>query len=462
MVYKLMKFVFLGPLLRLFVPVQGDRCRVHPRRGRRDPGRQSRVGGRLLLHPAVHQAPGDLPGQERVLHREGRQGRLKKAFFSGMGQVPVDRSGATAARAALDTGIRLLKEGHMLGIYPEGTRSPDGQLYKGKTGVARMALEAGRPGRPGRHDRHREGQSDRVEDLAARPHQDGHRPPAGLLPVRGHGRRPLRRAVDDRRDHVPADGALRPGVRGRVRGQGQGGPRRRGGGTLGGRRRSRVAVRARSPACPAPRPAEPPLVGPDPAGSGGALLLRLRVHRGRPHHRVDLDRRHRTGRARVLRGVHRVRPRAGQRVGALARAGQAAVAGRSGVAVQVRDPGRPVRVPDGARPAGRVVGLVRRLRPRGARPAVGRDARVAPGRAAADPGDPAALGSRRMPTDPRTRHRPARRAGRRAPGVRAVAGGAGRADRGRGKARSTPAAIARCGRSWDGSRSLLGLSSKSA
>ena len=62
-----------------------------------------------------------------------------------MGQVPVDRSGASAARAALDTGIRLLKEGQLLGIYPEGTRSPDGRLYKGKTGVARMALEAGVP-----------------------------------------------------------------------------------------------------------------------------------------------------------------------------------------------------------------------------------------------------------------------------------------------------------------------------
>ena len=76
---------------------------------------------------------------------KGLKGRLKKAFFSGMGQVPVDRSGASAARAALDTGVRLLNEGHVLGIYPEGTRSPDGRLYKGKTGVARMALEAGVP-----------------------------------------------------------------------------------------------------------------------------------------------------------------------------------------------------------------------------------------------------------------------------------------------------------------------------
>jgi 1-acyl-sn-glycerol-3-phosphate acyltransferase len=72
----------------------------------------------------------------------GVKGKLKKYFFSGVGQVPIDRSSGAAAQAALDTGIRLLREGKLLGVYPEGTRSPDGRLYKGKTGVARMALEA--------------------------------------------------------------------------------------------------------------------------------------------------------------------------------------------------------------------------------------------------------------------------------------------------------------------------------
>lgn len=75
----------------------------------------------------------------------GILGRLKKMFFTGMGQVPVDRSGGSAAVAAMATSIRLLREGTLLGIYPEGTRSPDGKLYKGKTGVARMALDAGVP-----------------------------------------------------------------------------------------------------------------------------------------------------------------------------------------------------------------------------------------------------------------------------------------------------------------------------
>lgn len=75
----------------------------------------------------------------------GVKGRLQAAFFKGVGQLPVDRSGGSASVAALETGKRVLAEGKLLGIYPEGTRSPDGRLYRGKTGVARMALEAGVP-----------------------------------------------------------------------------------------------------------------------------------------------------------------------------------------------------------------------------------------------------------------------------------------------------------------------------
>ena len=75
----------------------------------------------------------------------GLKGRLKKLFFTGVGQVPIDRSGGRASEAALDTGVGILREGKLLGIYPEGTRSPDGRLYRGKIGVARMALEAGCP-----------------------------------------------------------------------------------------------------------------------------------------------------------------------------------------------------------------------------------------------------------------------------------------------------------------------------
>jgi 1-acyl-sn-glycerol-3-phosphate acyltransferase len=75
----------------------------------------------------------------------GIKGWFQKKFFSGAGQVPIDRSGATAAEGALASARRILGDGELFGIYPEGTRSHDGRLYRGKTGVARLALETGVP-----------------------------------------------------------------------------------------------------------------------------------------------------------------------------------------------------------------------------------------------------------------------------------------------------------------------------
>jgi 1-acyl-sn-glycerol-3-phosphate acyltransferase len=143
--YWLMKRLLLGPLLRaVFRPklLGGEHVPL--------------TGGAVLA--SNHLAVADSFFLPLVLERRvtflakreyftgtGLKGRLKKWFFSGVGQVPIDRSSAAAAQAALDTGVRLLRSGSLLGIYPEGTRSPDGRLYKGKTGIARMVLEAGVP-----------------------------------------------------------------------------------------------------------------------------------------------------------------------------------------------------------------------------------------------------------------------------------------------------------------------------
>jgi 1-acyl-sn-glycerol-3-phosphate acyltransferase len=75
----------------------------------------------------------------------GIKGLVSKAFFRGVGQIPVDRTGGEASERALRTGLRVLAQGNVLGIYPEGTRTPDGRLYRGKTGVARLALEGRAP-----------------------------------------------------------------------------------------------------------------------------------------------------------------------------------------------------------------------------------------------------------------------------------------------------------------------------
>jgi len=75
----------------------------------------------------------------------GIKGFFKKIIFQALGQVPVDRSGGRRSEAAIRTGLKLLEEGQCVGIYPEGTRSPDGRLFKGRTGIARMAIDSGAP-----------------------------------------------------------------------------------------------------------------------------------------------------------------------------------------------------------------------------------------------------------------------------------------------------------------------------
>jgi 1-acyl-sn-glycerol-3-phosphate acyltransferase len=72
----------------------------------------------------------------------GIKGWLQRVFFRGSGQVPIDRTGADAAAGALLSAKKVLGQGDLFGIYPEGTRSHDGKLYRGKTGVARLVLES--------------------------------------------------------------------------------------------------------------------------------------------------------------------------------------------------------------------------------------------------------------------------------------------------------------------------------
>ncbi|MBK0419223.1 1-acyl-sn-glycerol-3-phosphate acyltransferase [Leucobacter sp. CSA1] len=74
---------------------------------------------------------------------KGLKGWLVKNFMLAVGQMPIDRSGGKASEASLNTGLSVLQRGDVLGIYPEGTRSPDARLYRGRTGVARLIVESG-------------------------------------------------------------------------------------------------------------------------------------------------------------------------------------------------------------------------------------------------------------------------------------------------------------------------------
>lgn len=97
-------------------------------------------------------APLVIPGRKvtfmakaEYFNRKGVKGWFSRVFFKSIGQLSVDRSGGKASAAGLRTGLEALQAGELLGIYPEGTRSPDGRLYRGRTGIARMVLESGVP-----------------------------------------------------------------------------------------------------------------------------------------------------------------------------------------------------------------------------------------------------------------------------------------------------------------------------
>jgi 1-acyl-sn-glycerol-3-phosphate acyltransferase len=94
-------------------------------------------------------APLVIPGRKvtfmakaEYFNRKGVKGWFSRVFFKSIGQLSVDRSGGKASAAGLRTGLEVLQSGELLGIYPEGTRSPDGRLYRGRTGIARMVLDA--------------------------------------------------------------------------------------------------------------------------------------------------------------------------------------------------------------------------------------------------------------------------------------------------------------------------------
>jgi 1-acyl-sn-glycerol-3-phosphate acyltransferase len=143
--YWFLKRIVLGPLLRLvFRPYVIGGENVPATGGAIFASNHLSFSDSIFLPLVVERRITFLAKADYFTGR-GLKGRLTAGFFKGAGQVPLDRSGGSASEAALTTGLRVLKRGECLGIYPEGTRSPDGRLYRGKTGVGRMALEAGVP-----------------------------------------------------------------------------------------------------------------------------------------------------------------------------------------------------------------------------------------------------------------------------------------------------------------------------
>jgi 1-acyl-sn-glycerol-3-phosphate acyltransferase len=139
--YWILKYFAVGPLLRVvFRPWVEGEDNV-PSEGPAILASNHLSFSDSFFMPLVIERRVTFLAKSDYFHGRGIKGRLTAGFFKGVGQLPVDRSGGRASEAALTTGLKVLSEGRLLGIYPEGTRSPDGRLYRGKTGVARMALE---------------------------------------------------------------------------------------------------------------------------------------------------------------------------------------------------------------------------------------------------------------------------------------------------------------------------------
>ncbi|WP_084073218.1 1-acyl-sn-glycerol-3-phosphate acyltransferase [Demequina sp. NBRC 110052] len=145
MYYGLFKHVLLGPPLKGYYRPWAEGTENVPESGGAILASNHLSFSDSVFLPLVLKRKVVFLGKEEYFTGRGVKGWATKAFMEGVGTIPVHRGGGRASEAALRTGMQVLQGGELLGIYPEGTRSPDGRLYRGKTGVARLAIEAGVP-----------------------------------------------------------------------------------------------------------------------------------------------------------------------------------------------------------------------------------------------------------------------------------------------------------------------------
>ena len=145
MLYWVFKWVAFAPLVRLlFRPwIEGEEN--IPESGPAILVSNHISAGDTFLLPTMIRRRLTFPAKLELFHGHGLRGRILAWFLRSVGQMPMDRSGGRASATSMDGVLQVLADGGLLGIYPEGTRSPDGRLYKGKTGVARLVLQAGVP-----------------------------------------------------------------------------------------------------------------------------------------------------------------------------------------------------------------------------------------------------------------------------------------------------------------------------
>jgi 1-acyl-sn-glycerol-3-phosphate acyltransferase len=143
LLYWVLKYVVLGPVLKVVFRPEASGTENVPVEGPVIIASNHLSYSDWLFMPLVVPRRVTFVAKAEYFTSPGIKGWFQKTFFSGTGQVPIDRTGGHASEGAIKTQLRLLSKGEVCGIYPEGTRSPDGRLYRGRTGVARLALESG-------------------------------------------------------------------------------------------------------------------------------------------------------------------------------------------------------------------------------------------------------------------------------------------------------------------------------
>ena len=142
MAYFFLKNFVLGPILRvLFRPWIRGKQNV-PKTGAAILASNHLSFSDSIFLPLKVSRPVTFLAKSDYFTGKGVKGAVVRWFFKATGQLPIDRSGGKASEDSLNTGLGVLERGLFLGIYPEGTRSPDGKLYRGRTGIARMVLQA--------------------------------------------------------------------------------------------------------------------------------------------------------------------------------------------------------------------------------------------------------------------------------------------------------------------------------
>jgi 1-acyl-sn-glycerol-3-phosphate acyltransferase len=140
--YWVMKRIFLGPILKLLFRPWVKGLDNLPAEGPAILASNHLSFSDSIFLPLMVPRPVIFLAKSEYFTGSGLKGRLTALFFRLTNQLPMDRSGGAASAASLNAGMDVLIHGGLLGIYPEGTRSPDARLYRGKVGVARLALQA--------------------------------------------------------------------------------------------------------------------------------------------------------------------------------------------------------------------------------------------------------------------------------------------------------------------------------